>query len=557
MTSSPSENNTNGPETGAGRKEWIALGVLLLPVLLVSMDLTVLYFAIPSISEDLRPSSGQQLWMIDIYGFVLAGVLLTMGALGDRIGRRRLLLIGAVVFGAGSLLAAYANSPETVISARAFQGIGGATLMPSTLALIRNLFPDQTQRRTALAVWSTGMAAGAALGPVVSGALLAWFWWGSVFVINVPVMLLLLVAGPFLLPEFKDRAAGRFDLISAVLSLAVVLPVIYGFKKIAVDGFSVTYVVAIVVGLAIIPVFLRRQRTSSDPMVDVSLFRNRAFGASVTVNMLACFTLVGYSLFSTQYMQSVLGMSALKSALWTIPGTVAVGAVVPVATVLVRTVKPAVIIASGFGLATVALLMLTQVPDEDGLVLILIGIIALAVGLTPVLTLVTELVVGQVPPERAGTASALLQTCQELGGALGVAVLGSIGASAYRNSSALDHPAGVPASALDQARETIGGALAAAAQLPGEAGGTLVAAARSAFTTEVHAASVAGAVVMAGAAVVAVVGLRSVQHDNAGATAGADAAGADADAGAGEPVAERAVRASASSGAQEPGAGLA
>ncbi|MFD7863386.1 MFS transporter [Streptomyces sp. NPDC059783] len=557
MTSSPSENNTNGPETRAGRKEWIALGVLLLPVLLVSMDLTVLYFAIPSISEDLRPSSGQQLWMIDIYGFVLAGVLLTMGALGDRIGRRLLLLIGAVVFGAGSLLAAYANSPEMVISARAFQGIGGATLMPSTLALIRNLFPDQTQRRTALAVWSTGMAAGAALGPVVSGALLAGFWWGSVFIINVPVMVLLLVAGPFLLPEFKDRAAGRFDLISAVLSLAVVLPVIYGFKKIAVDGFSVTYVVAIVVGLAIVPVFLRRQRTSSDPMVDVSLFRNRAFGASVTVNMLACFTLVGYSLFSTQYMQSVLGMSALKSALWTIPGTIAVGAVVPVATVLVRTVKPAVIIASGFGLATVALLMLTQIPDEDGLVLILIGIIALAVGLTPVLTLVTELVVGQVPPERAGTASALLQTCQELGGALGVAVLGSIGASAYRNSSALDGPAGVPASALDQARETIGGALAAAARLPGEAGGNLVDAARAAFTTEVHAASLAGAVVMAGAAVVAVVGLRSVQHDNATATAGADAVEPDAGSGAGEPVAERAVRASASSGAQEPGAGLA
>ncbi|MFE6764405.1 MFS transporter [Streptomyces sp. NPDC057689] len=543
MTSSQSENAPTGPEARAGRKEWIALGVLLLPVLLVSMDLTVLYFAIPSISEELRPSGSQQLWMIDIYGFVLAGVLLTMGALGDRIGRRRLLLIGAVVFGGGSLLAAYASSPEMVISARAFQGIGGATLMPSTLALIRNLFREQTQRRTAIAVWSTGMAAGAALGPVVSGALLAGFWWGSVFLINVPVMVLLLVAGPFLLPEFKDPAAGKFDLVSAVLSLAAILPVVYGFKKIAVDGFTIPYVVAIVVGLAFVPVFLRRQRTSADPMIDVSLFRNRAFGASVTVNMLACFTLVGYSLFSTQYMQSVLGMSALKSALWTIPGTIAVGAVVPLATVLVRTIRPAVIIASGFGLATVALLMLTQVPDEDGLVLILIGIIALAVGLTPVLTLVTELVVGQVPPERAGTASALLQTCQELGGALGVAVLGSIGATAYRNSSALDDPAGVPDSALDAARETIGGALAAAARLPGEAGGNLVDAARSAFTTEVHAASVAGAVVMAGAAVVALVGLRSVQQDNAKATEPAEGEGAAAQ--------------SSTAGVQEPGTGLA
>lgn len=542
MTSSQSENATTAPEARAGRKEWIALGVLILPVLLVSMDLTVLYFAIPAISEDLGPSGSQQLWMIDIYGFVLSGVLLTMGALGDRIGRRRLLLIGAVVFGGGSLLAAYASSPEMVISARAFQGLGGATLMPSTLALIRNLFRDQTQRRTALAVWSTGMAAGAALGPVVSGALLAGFWWGSVFLINVPVMLLLLVAAPFLLPEFKDAAAGKLDLISAALSLAVVLPVIYGFKKIAVDGFSVPYVVAIVVGLALVPVFLRRQRASSDPMIDVSLFRNRAFGASVTVNMLACFTLVGYSLFSTQYMQSVLGMSALKSALWTIPGTIAVGAVVPIATVLVRTVRPAVIIASGFGLATVALLMLTQVPEKDGLVLILIGIIALAVGLTPVLTLVTELVVGQVPPERAGTASALLQTCQELGGALGVAVLGSIGATAYRNSDALEAPAGVPAGALDQAKETIGGALAAAGRLSGDASDNLVHAARAAFTTEVHAASVAGAVVMAGAAVVALVGLRSVQHDNARAA---------------EPAEPEAAAQTSKAAAQEPGTGLA
>ncbi|MFI6945107.1 MFS transporter [Streptomyces sp. NPDC050422] len=541
MTSSQSENGTSGPEPRAGRKEWIALGVLLLPVLLVSMDLTVLYFAIPSISEDLRPSGNQQLWMIDIYGFVLAGVLLTMGALGDRIGRRKLLLIGAVVFGGGSLLAAYASSPEMVISARAFQGIGGATLMPSTLALIRNLFRDQTQRRTAIAVWSTGMAAGAALGPVVSGALLAGFWWGSVFLINVPVMVLLLVAAPFLLPEFKDAAAGKFDLVSAALSLAVILPVVYGFKKIAADGFSVVNVVAIVIGLALVPVFLRRQRTSSDPMIDVSLFRNKAFGASVTVNLLACFTLVGYSLFSTQYMQSVLGMSALKSALWTIPGTLAVGAVVPLATVLVRTIRPAVIIASGFGLATVALLMLTQVPEKDGLVLILIGIIALAVGLTPVLTLVTELVVGQVPPERAGTASALLQTCQELGGALGVAVLGSIGSAAYRNSDQLDAPAGVPADALDQARETIGGALAAAGKLPGDASASLVDAARAAFTTEVHVASVAGAVVMAGAAVVALIGLRSVQHDNAAAA---------------EPAPETAAKAS-NGAAQEPGTGIA
>ncbi|MER6981138.1 MFS transporter, partial [Streptomyces carpinensis] len=452
----PGTDDAAGAAPKAGRKEWIALGVLLLPVLLVSMDLTVLYFAIPSISTDLQPSGDQQLWMIDVYGFVLAGLLITMGALGDRIGRRRLLLLGALVFGLGSLLAAFASNAEMVIVARALQGVGGATLMPSTLALIRNLFHDQTQRRTAVAVWSTGMAAGAALGPVVSGALLNWFWWGSVFIINVPVMVLLLVLGPLLLPEFRAHLAGRFDLLSALLSLAAVLPVIYGFKKIAIDGFDLVPVAAVLVGLAVAPLFVRRQFRVEQPMIDVELLRNRVFGASVLTNTLASFILVGYSLFSTQYLQNVLGMSALKAALWTIPGTIAVGAAVPVATVLVRTIRPAYIIGTGFSIATFALLMLTRVPASDGLAYMLVGIIALAVGLTPVLTLVTEMVVGQAPPERAGSASALLQTGQEFGGAMGIAVLGTIGAAAYRGSSALDAPAGVPQQALDPARETIG-----------------------------------------------------------------------------------------------------
>ncbi|MQY14086.1 Antiseptic resistance protein [Streptomyces sp. RB5] len=519
MTTAPDNPNGAPPRPRAGRKEWLALAVLLLPVLLVSMDLTILYFALPAISEDLRPSGDQQLWLADIYGFVLAGVLITMGALGDRIGRRRLLLVGAVVFGLGSLAAAYAGNPETVIVARALQGLGGATLMPSTLALIRNIFHDQTQRRTAVAVWSTGMAVGAALGPVVSGALLNWFWWGSVFVINVPVMLLLLAVGPVLLPEFRTPSAARFDVLSAVVSLAAVLPVIYGFKKIAVDGVGLVPVVAVVVGLAFVPVFVRRQQTVTDPMIDVGLLRGRSIGPAVTANVLASFILVGYSLFSTQYLQSVLGMSALKAALWTLPGTVAVGMAVPLATVLVRTVKPAYIIATGFTIAGLALLMLTRAPAEDGLAVMIVGIIAVAVGVTPVLTLVTELVVGQAPPERAGSASALLQTGQEFGGALGIAALGALGAAVYRNSPALDAPAGVPPEALEPARETIGGALSAAGTLPEPASGHLVDAAREAFTSEVHGASWAGAAVMAVAAVFSLYALRSVGSDRERASA--------------------------------------
>jgi MFS transporter, DHA2 family, multidrug resistance protein len=499
----------------AGRKEWIALGVLLLPVLLVSMDLTVLYFAVPAITKDLQPGSTEQLWMMDIYGFVLAGVLITMGSLGDRIGRRRLLMIGSVAFGIGSVAASYAGSPEMLIVARAVQGIGGATLMPSTLALIRNLFQDQTQRRTAVAVWSTGMAAGAALGPVVSGALLEWFWWGSIFLINVPVMVLLVMLAPILLPEFRVATAGRFDVLSAALSFAAVLPVIFGFKRIAVEGLAIVPVVCVVVGLTLAVLFVRRQKTSANPVIDLELFRVRTFGSSIVANMLATFTLVGFSLFTTQYMQSVLGMGALESALWTLPGTVAVGAVVPLATVLVRHTRPAYIMGSGFLIAAAALLLLTQVPEKDGLVLLLIGIIAIAVGLTPVLTLVTETVVGSADTARAGSASALLQTAQEFGGALGIAVLGSIGAMVYTSNAALDAPAGVPAEALEASRETIGGALATAGQLPDAAANTLIAAARAAFTEEVQAAALAGAVLMALAAVFTIVALRSVKSDTA------------------------------------------
>src|SRR3954452_22390699 len=240
----------------AGRKEWIALGVLALPLLLVSMDVSVLCFAVPFISSVLGVSATEQLWIFDIYGFVLAGLLITMGSLGDRIGRRRLLLFGAIGFGVASVAAAYAQSPEQLIAARAVLGIGGATLMPSTLALIRNLFHDPAQRSKAIAFWSAVMMGGISLGPVLSGFLLEHFWWGSVFLINTPAMVLLLVLAPVLLPEFKAPAKGRFDLLSSVLSLAAALPVIWGIKKCAADGFAMTPMVSIAAGLLVGVLFI-------------------------------------------------------------------------------------------------------------------------------------------------------------------------------------------------------------------------------------------------------------------------------------------------------------
>ncbi|WP_213455462.1 MFS transporter [Rhizomonospora bruguierae] len=511
------------PMAKARGKEWIALGVLLLPVLLVSMDLTVLYFAVPSISKDLKPSGIEQLWILDIYSFVLAGLLLTMGALADRAGRRLMLLLGAAAFGVGSALASYATSPQMLIAARALQGIGGGTLMPSTLGLIRNIFHDQKQRRTAMALWSAGMAAGAALGPVVSGALLNQFWWGSVFLINVPVMAVLLLLGPVLLPEFRVPLAGRFDVLGAVLSLAAVLPVIYGFKKMAIDGVDARHLGSVAVGLVFLVLFVIRQRVATAPMVDLHLFRTRVFGPAVFANLLASFSLVGFSLFTTQYLQSVLGMRPLEAALWTLPGTVAVGMVVPVATVLVRKIRPAYLISVSFLISAAAMGLLTQVPVQGGLAMLLVGVIALAVGLTPVLTLITEMVVGAAPPDRAGSASAVLQTGQEFGGAFGVAVLGTVGAAVYRHSHELTAPAGVSAEALEPARETLGGALAVAAQLPEQAANAVITAARAAFTSELHAAALTGAVVMLFGAFLSIATLRSVKSDEQRAAEAAEA----------------------------------
>src|SRR5688500_7099676 len=257
----------------ATRREWIGLAVIALPCVLYSMDLTVLHLAVPHLSADLKPSSAQLLWIADIYGFMVAGALITMGTLGDRIGRRRLLMIGAAAFALTSILAAFSTSPEMLIAARALLGLAGATVAPSTLSLIRNMFHDDQQRTFAIGVWITAYSLGGAVGPLLGGLLLEFFWWGSVFLLAVPVMALLLVLGPVLLPEFRDPEAGRLDLFSAALSLVAVLAVIYGLKQFAQDGAGWLPALSVAAGLAVGIAFVRRQRTLADPLIDLQLFR--------------------------------------------------------------------------------------------------------------------------------------------------------------------------------------------------------------------------------------------------------------------------------------------
>ncbi|MEU5240294.1 MFS transporter [Streptomyces lydicus] len=526
-------------QPSAGRREWIALAVLLLPCLLVSMDVSVLYFAVPFLTAQLEPSSVQQLWILDVYGFVLAGLLITMGALGDRVGRRKLLLSGALLFGLASGLAAYSGSAEMLIAARALLGVGGATLMPSTLALIRNLFHDAKQRGKAVAIWSAAMMGGIAIGPVLSGALLEHFWWGSVFLINAPAMVLLLVCGPLLLPEFKNPAAGRFDLPGSLLSLLAMLPLVYGIKEIARDGLSALPVVALAAGLLAAAAFVHRQRTARHPMLDLELFRHRGFSVSVLMNLLAMFAVVGCAVFFTQYLQTVRGMSPLEAALWNLLPTLAVGGMTAVATSLAQRMDRAYVIALGFAIAAGGFVWLSWLEPGSALWYVLVASSVYASGLVMVMSLGNELAIGVAPPERAGSASALLESGTELGGALGMAILGSIGSAVYRGHMDDAVSAGLPSWAADAARETLAGAAAVAGELPGRAGEALLAAARTAFTDGLQTAVLVAAGVMALAAALTIAllrGLRTTEGEGpngAGAGDAADAAGAAGVTGAG------------------------
>lgn len=466
----------------AGRREWIGLAVIALPCLLYSMDLTVLNLAVPQLSAELKPSAAQLLWIVDIYGFMIAGCLITMGTLGDRIGRRRLLLMGAVAFGLASILAAFANSAGTLIAARAILGVAGATLAPSTLSLIRNMFLDPRQRTAAIGIWIASFSAGGAIGPLVGGVMLEHFWWGSVFLINVPVMLLLLLLGPILLPEFRDPDAGRLDLVSAGLSLVAVLAVIYGLKHLAEAGLNWLPVLIILAGLALTALFLRRQRQLAEPLIDLSLFRSRAFSAALTVNILGFFIAFSSFLFIGQYLQLVLGMRPLEAGLWSLPS--ALGFVVGsmLAPRILGSLKPASVMAGGFVLTALGFAVLSRIASFDGPMIVVIGTVLMSLGLAPIVTLTTDLAVGSVPPERAGTASGLSETSAEFGGALGIAILGSVLTVLYRHQMGLSLPVGVPAEAVAAARDTLGAARTIADGLPGQAGADLLATAREAFT---------------------------------------------------------------------------
>lgn len=494
-------------------REWAGLAVLALPCLLVSMDLTVLNLAVPHLAAELRPSASQLLWIVDVYGFLIAGSLITMGTLGDRVGRRRILLAGATAFGVASVVAAFAPTAETLIAARAALGLAGATLAPSTLSLIRVMFRDERERGLAIGVWIAGFSAGAALGPLIGGALLAHFWWGSAFLVAVPVMLLLLALGPFLLPEYRDPAAGRLDVPSAALSAAAVLAAVYGIKRLAEGAPAWEAAAAVAGGLALGWLFARRQLRLADPLIDLRLFRAPAFAPALASNVLGMVASFGAFLLVAQYFQLVLGMGPLEAGLWTAPSGVVFAAGSLAVPLLARRVRPAYLMAAGLALAAAGLLAMAGVRQLGPSPALYAAYLLFCLGLTPTGALTTEIVIGLAAPERAGAAAGVSETSFELGAALGIALLGSLVTAVYQAGLG-DAVAGLPPDVAEAARGTLGGALAAAGSLPPEQGGALLDAARDAFLSGLRAAALASAALLAATAAMVAVLLRNVGRAN-------------------------------------------
>ncbi|WP_193072854.1 MULTISPECIES: MFS transporter [unclassified Brevibacterium] len=481
----------------AGAKEWLSLVVLILAVILLAIDGTVLYMAVPALTADLAPTATQILWVGDIYSFVLAGLLVTMGNVADRVGRKRLLLIGSMAFGLASVLAAFAPSAEVLIAARALLGIAGATIMPSTLSIIRNLFHDSIQRTKAIAFWSAGAMAGGVVGPLVGGALLESFWWGSVFLINVPVIGLVVVLGIWLLPESKNPHAGRIDLLSAVLSVLAIVPVVYAIKHAIGQGLDWSVLASLLIGALSGWLFVRRQRRLQTPLVDISLFRIPAFNGAVASNTLSIFAFFGLLFFFSQYLQLVRGYSPFWAGMAEMPATIASVAVIAIVGFVLSRLGLGRAIAAGLligaiGLATLGLS--ESMPSYVGMGISL-GVIGLGTGLS--MTLSTDAVVSAAPPVRAGAAASIAETAYELGIALGIGVLGSIQTAIYRAS--LHVPAGTPPDVSASMQDS----LASTASTLGTKDAELLSIAQDAFTHGMQITAFVAAVLLVVAAFIA------------------------------------------------------
>jgi DHA2 family multidrug resistance protein-like MFS transporter len=494
MTSTLQPAYTAEVERRPGR--WLALSVLVLAVLLVAVDATVLGLATPYISEDLKPSGTQLLWIGDVYSFVIAGLLVSMGSLGDRIGRKKLLLVGATAFGLISVLNAYATTPELMILARALLGVAGATLMPATLALIRNIFHDPRERSLAIGIWGATASAGTAVGPVAGGFLLEHFWWGSVFLINLPVMVVLVLVGSKLLPESRTPNPGPWDLTSVGLSLVGVIGVVYAVKEAAAHGLTWQPVAVGLLGAAALYWFVRRQLTLPAPLLDVRLFRNGGFSGAVLADLFTVLGMSGLVFFLSQYLQLVQGRGPFEAGLAEVPAAVGAVAAGLVAGTVARRFSVRAVVSAGLAAVGLALAALTLLNQSTGYPLLGTALLVVGIGAGFSFTVTADVILSSVPKDQAGAASAVSETAYELGAALGIALLGSIVTGVYAGFTG---PAGTPAAA----HESLGGAVEAAKGLPAHTSETMLSAARESFVDGLTLASGGGAAVLLATAVAA------------------------------------------------------
>ncbi|MFF9781307.1 MFS transporter, DHA2 family, multidrug resistance protein [Streptomyces sp. SceaMP-e96] len=482
--------------SGGGANRWTVLIVLCVSLLFVALDTTILYVAVPSVTEDLRPGPVELLWIVDVYPLIAASLLILFGTLGDRVGRRRVLLLGYGLFGLASAAAALAPNPQILMVARALLGIGGAMIMPATLSILRQVFPDRRERAVAIGVWSAVAAVGAAVGPVLGGFLVENFWWGSVFLINIPMMAAMLLIGGWLLPESRGERNGPWDVIGAIVAALGVLGIVLGVKRIGSGAAVVgpTTLLPIVLGVLLLILFVRRQRRRTHPLIDVRLFARPAFGTSVGCIVLAMLALVGLQLIAVQYLQLVLGLSPLQTGLRMLPLVFAAMAAGLTGSKMLQALGPRAMVSLGFVLTAVAVLCLTAMSSQDRPWLLSLGFVLLGFGFQSTLFGAYESMLSEAPAEQSGGAAAIGETSYQLGAGIGVALLGSVMNAAY--APGLNHVDGVPERATASAAHSLGEAYKVAAGLGGAARSALREAARDSFVRGLHVTLIASAVLL-------------------------------------------------------------